>query len=259
MVQIPGTARMTGVDWQGQGYGMARFGEDNQLTVNFYDKSTRNEIKSREQGLPVHEKVPHVRIQTPGEHLNVIDRPIQESDKHRWPRQFDAYLHNQTQIPEGTPIDLMFVNNPHIADNLRGHGIHTIQQLANISAHALLTIGMGAQEYQNKAKAYLDSAMKGVDFHRLERENEELKNQTQVQANQITQLQAQLNGVISQMRGGPQGVTNPQWQPGYDAQSERLNANHPTQELAKKRTKSKPSPSQGELDQAKMVNELDAE
>lgn len=259
MVNIPGTARMTGVDWQGQGYGIARFGEDNQLTVNFYDKSIRNALKSKQEGMPIHDLVPHVRIQTPGEHLNVIDRPIQENDKMRWPRQYDAYLHNQTQVPEGTPIDLMFVNHPNIADNLRGHGIHTVQQLANLSAHALLQVGMGAQEYQTKAKAYLDSASKGVDFHKIERENEELKNQNQVMANQIQQLQAQLNGVISQMRGGPQAITNPQWQPGYDPQSERLNANHPTQELAKKRKGVKPSPSAGEIEQQQIIDEVNAE
>lgn len=234
MTSIPGTRPMTGIDWQGQGYGNVRYGEDNQLTVNFYDKSVRNEIKSRQNGAPWHDLIPHVRVQTPGEHLNVVDRPIQDTDKLRWPRQYDAYLHNQTQVPEGTPIDLMFINHPNIADNLRGHGIHTIQQLANLSAHALLQVGMGAQEYQNKAKAYLDSAQKGVDFHKIERENEELKNQNQVLANQIQQLQAQLNGVISQIRSGPQGIINPQWQPGFDAQSERLNANHPTKELTKK-------------------------
>lgn len=259
MVNIPGTHPMTGIDWQGQGYGSVRYGEDNQLTVNFYDKSVRNALKSRDQGMPIHDLIPHVRVQTPGEHLNVVDRPIQEQDKMRWPRQYDAYLHNQTQIPEGSPIDLMFVNNPHIADNLRGHGIHTIQQLANLSAHALLQVGMGAQEYQNKAKAYLDSASKGVDFHRIVKENEDLKNQTQVLTNQVQQLQAQLNGFISQMRPG-NSVIDPQWQPGYDAQAERLNANHPTKELAKKRGRyAKAEPSSGELEQQQIINEINAE
>lgn len=260
MVQIPGTSPMTGIDWQGQGYGNVRYGEDNQLTVNFYDKSVRNAIKSREEGMPIHDLVPHVRVQTPGEHLNVVDRPIEDNDKRRWPRQYDAYLHNQTQIPEGTPIDLMFVNHPHVADNLRGHGIYTIQQLANLSAHALLQVGMGAQEYQNKAKSYLDSAAKGVDFHKIVKENEDLKNQAQVMSNQIQQLQAQLNGVISQLRGGPQNITNPQWQEGYDAQAERLNANHPTKELAKKRGRHpKAEPSSGELEQQQIINETSVE
>lgn len=255
MTHIPGTARMTGVDWQGQGYGTARFGEDSQLTVNFYNKSVRNPLKSRDAGLPVHDLVPHVRIQTPGEHLNVIDRPIQDADKMRWPRQYDAYLHNQTQIPEGTPIDLMFVNAPHVADNLRGHGVHTVQQLANLSAHALLTIGMGAQEYQNKAKSYIDSASKGVDFHRIVKENEDLKNTTQVQSQQIQELQSQINGLIKQMR--PEGgITNPAWAQGYDPQSERINANHKTAEI-KPKSKKAAEPNPEELEHQRMVSELD--
>ena len=76
---------------------------------------------------------------------------------------------NQTQVPDGTLVDLLFPNNPAIADLLKGHGIHTVEQLANLSANAIDSVGMGVQQYVNLANEYLQKATDGSAFLELKR------------------------------------------------------------------------------------------
>jgi len=170
-----------------QGWGMATSGpDDNQLMVGFYRRSVLNRAKSQAQGTPVHEGRDFVKIQHPGETLNIVDREVTPQDMQRWPQKWAQYQQNVTQTPDGIPLSLLFPAQPEIETTLRGYNIQTVQQLAYLSAHGIGTIGMGATEWVNKAQKYLEHAEKGVDHHKFEaaiaeknREIETLKRQMQ--------------------------------------------------------------------------------
>lgn len=224
----------TGVDWSGGGnVGMVRFGEDRNLLVMFYNKSIHNAVKSREAGKPIHESRIYVKIQSPGETLNVIDRPMKDEDKERFPKQWSQFVHNRTQVPEGTPVALLFPNYPHVAENLQGLGIFTIEQCANLSASAIDNIGRGGQEYVNRAKAYLDSANKGVLFHELQAQLDEEKAKNKRLEHNMGVLQKKLEALESKLTNPLGNSLSPPFIQDYDPQSERINANHVTKELAK--------------------------
>ncbi len=224
--------------------GIAQWGNDSQLLVMFYNRSVEDPAKSLETGRPVHEDKIFIKIQHPGEMYNIIDRPINDLDKMRFRDKWSAFVQNRTQIPEGTPIDLLFPNYPAIAENLRAYGIYTIEQCAKLSASAIDNIGRGGQEYVNRSQKYLDSAQKGIAFHKLQKENDDLKNNLQVQSNQIRQLKEQLDYLLMKVNDPLKASQQPPFIPGYDAQSERINANHPTAEVvrAKKGRKIKSTP-----------------
>src|SRR5690349_567106 len=125
-----------------QGWGMAASGpSDDKLIVGFYKKSIPNAAKSREMGVPFHESRDFVKIQHPGETLNVVDRPVLDSDKARWPRQWENYQRGVNQVPDGIPLSLLFPAAPHIVTMMRGYNIHTVEQLANLSGEAISTVG----------------------------------------------------------------------------------------------------------------------
>lgn len=226
------------VDWAGQGYGTANYAPDN-MNVLFYLRSVKDEKQSRENNRPIHVNMDYIRMQVPGESNTVIDRPATDQDKHRFHPKWNAYLHDKTQVPEGTPIELLFVNNPAMGENLKGFGVYTVEQCANLSAHAVTSIGIGAQDFVNKAKAYLDSASRGSNFLNLERELKDQKQQNRMLQQNYNTLQAQLNALTQKMQNPQNAGMQPPWQPGLDAQAERLNANHPSVELAKKKNKAK--------------------
>ena len=131
----------------------------------------------------------------------------------------------------------MFPNYPSVAENLRGYGIQTVEQCANLSAHAIATIGMGAQEYVNRAKKYLEQANSSQGFHVLQKELDDQKSKNRVLERQLIEMKRQLD-TLTLRAINPQGaMLNPPFIQGYDAQSERINANHPTNELVQKATK----------------------
>lgn len=226
----------TSINWNGPGreYGMVNYASDSSVNVVFYTRSVRDEIKSKEERRPIHHDVEYIRMQHPGETSTVIDRPVKEEDRHRFPQKYQQYLHKKTQIPEGTPIDLLFPNNPSVADNLKGFGVYTVEQCSSMSAHAVHNIGMGAQEYQNKAKAFMDSASKGANFHKVQSELEETKRNYKLLERNHLALKKQFDILMDKIDNPHKYTTQMPHVPQYDAQLERLNANHPTQELAEK-------------------------
>lgn len=164
----------TGIDWNGsQGYGIVKYGEETHLIVMFYIKAVHNPLKSNAHGAPIHDDVEYVRMHPPGERLNIIDRPVVANDKVRFKERYKAFKDGREQLSPGIPIELLFPMHPSIGQNLRGAGIHTIEQCANMSGHASDVIGMGAVDFQNRAKQYLGAATGGGAFHKLQKEVEE--------------------------------------------------------------------------------------
>ena len=82
-----------------QSNGMVSFGSDEQANVIFYNKSVLDPVKSREQGRPFYVSKEYVRIQHPGEPLNIIDRPIADDPRviQRWPNHYQKFQNN-TQL-----------------------------------------------------------------------------------------------------------------------------------------------------------------
>lgn len=233
----------TSIDWAGQGYGTANYSK--QANVIFYQRPTKDEKASKEANRPIFVNVDHIVIQHPGETSTKIDRPASNEDKHRYRDNWSRYLANKEQVPEGTPIDLLFVNNPAMAENLKAYGVWTVEQCANMSASAITNIGIGGQDFANKAKAFLESASQGANFLKLERDLKDRDTQIRLLQTNYDNLKAQFTALMQKLGNPGQASETPAWQPGHDAQIERLNANHPTAEVAKKRNKGKYTPGEG--------------
>jgi len=200
-----------------QGYGPASSGPtDEQLMVGFYRRSVHNKARSQSEGKPVYESRDFVKIQHPGESLNVVDREATEQDKQRWPHRWAQYSQNISQAPDGIPMNLCFPHKPEIEQTLRGYNIHTVEQLANLSAHAIQTIGMGAQDWVNAAKKYISQAEKGVDHHQFEQAIQKKDMQIQTMQRQIEELTRLIQSKT------PQAPVSP----GFDYQTAQINTTH---------------------------------
>ena len=221
----------TGLQMNPQGYGIAQYGDNSALNVTFYTKSALNEAISQQQGTPYHESKVFVRIFTPGELQNIIDRPAKKEDSNRWPRQWQDYLHNRTQIPDGTPLELLFPNNPAIADNLKVRGVHTVQQLSNLTANAIDSIGMGAQEYVNRAKRYIENAKDGTEVLKLMEESKKKDMVISRLEMDMASLKKQINILMGERNNPRASISNPT-DPSYDPQTSRINAKHISSEIS---------------------------
>lgn len=213
----------TGMDMNSiasQGYGMVQYGPgDDKLIVGFYKKSILNAARSRADGKPVYEGVDFVKIQHPGETLNIVDRPAHDGDRQRWPQKWAQYQQGITQRPDGVPLSLLFPDKPQIVDMMRGYNIHTVEQLANLSGEAISTVGMGCQEWVNAASRYMERVNKGVSHHQFEKALSD-RDQT------IQTLKRQLDEVTALVRS-QQAPPQPA---GYDFQTAQINTTHQSNE-----------------------------
>lgn len=148
---------------------------------------------------------PYVRIQAPGDKTNVIDQPLREDHKARFPRQ---WLYFQMQQSEGaaaqigTPLSQWQkdfpdeVNRDQIAE-LSIMKFLTVEQLALASDAQMQRVGMGGLGLREKARQYLNRKNRMDSSSELE--------QTKAQ---LAQLQAQMAELLAEpkRRGRPPKV-----------------------------------------------------
>lgn len=231
----------SGIQRMGDWGGVVQYGGgDNTMVVLFYLKPVHQPGASVEAGRQIFKDKLYVRIHPPGERLNIIDREATNADKQRFPIQWQQYQQNAPQQSEGTPVEMLFPATPSIPAALRANGVYTIEHLAELSAHAIESVGMGCQQWVNDAVRYLEVSNKGVkasqlksqlderdreihslkhtvDLLRVEIERLKKSNTTQVTLEQVQNMLAQNNGNRGVYPPGQLGAQ-------FDAQTEQIAA-----------------------------------
>ena len=245
--------RHTDISWNGNVGKVEYGGGDRSMIVFFYTRPTHNPAKSAEAGRPIYEDQTFVRIAPPGERLNIVERPANQSDTRRWPMQWAQFKENKEQTAEGTPIDLLYPDQPSIGAMLKANGVHTIEQCAELSANAIESVGMGSQRYVNAAANYLKMSSKGVDAAQYRRESEEkdrqiatLVNTVETLKDTVAQLREnagqtvdlnQVKALIAAQQGRPTYPVGRQLDPVFDPQTAQINAVHHTADIVKERVR----------------------
>ena len=150
---------------------------DSHLHVEFYTNDQKP-YKDR--------PTPFVRIVVPGDKTNIVDQPVREDHKERFPRQ---WLYFQMQQGDGPVIGTMLEQwnkdddegfNAHQMAELQILKFQTVEQVATASDSQLQRIGMGGAGLREKAKTYLTRKNQSANTSELEvtrRELDELKQQ----------------------------------------------------------------------------------
>jgi hypothetical protein len=141
-------------------------GTDKDLVVMFHEGTKLNAVKSKEAGAPIYDKLDYLKIIQPGEPLNIWDQPVRDQDKWRFRQHWEAYQKGTSQEVSGTPLSILFPNNPEIVKTMAAIHITTVQQLAHLSDTATQNVMFGFN-LRDKAKEYLDAAEKGAGYHQL--------------------------------------------------------------------------------------------
>lgn len=240
-----------GIKRMGEWGGVVQYGGgDTSMVVMFFIKPIRNPAKSQDNGRPYFDDKVFVRIHPPGERLNIVEREATDTDKRRFPMQWAQFKEQAPQTGEGTPIDFLFQDKPSIAAALKASGVHTVEQCAGLSAHAIESIGMGCQQWVNEATRYLEVANKGVKASQLkaaldekDREIHSLKHTLDLLQTEVQHLRDNQKSAVTmedfqrmfanQGGGGKRGVFVPNPNSNFDAQSAQIAATHVTNDLVK--------------------------
>ena len=116
----------------------------------------------------------------------------------RFPRQWQAYENQQQQVPDGTPLPILFPQDPQLCDQMRALRVHTIEHLAGLTEEGIKRMGMGGRAYVQKAKDFLEAAQNMKGAHEMQRTIE-------AQADEIATLKAAVEQLKARIAEQPKG------------------------------------------------------
>jgi hypothetical protein len=135
-------------------FGRGMFQGDDKLHVRFFTLARIDVAASTEHNRPIFKDVPYVEIMMPGDKNNIVVEPVWDQHMRRFPTQWEQFKRGEEQQAVGTPLKIAPFLTPALIAELNLMKIVTIEQLANLSDNALTF--MGAQEFKQAAKRYLD-------------------------------------------------------------------------------------------------------
>lgn len=138
----------------------------------FFMKEVLLGAKSEAEKRPIYEDREHIEIKIKGQDKGIFCDLVRDAHRKRFPLAYAAFKAGREVAIIGTPIEQMAGVGPAMAHNLRGLNIRTVEDLAGISdENALSSIGMGARELVNRAKAWIQG--KAPEVTDLQRQLEE--------------------------------------------------------------------------------------
>jgi len=175
----------------------------------FFARDEKNEVASAQMGRYVANKVDMVRIIIPGDKHNIVERRVRESDKQRWPKQWEAYRKMEDYVPEGTLIDTWPMLSKGQVYELKGNNIFTVEQIAELADDRLSALGLGGRLLRKHAQAFIETAKRGAVPAQLVSENETLRGQVNLLVSQVTELTKKLEMLASKAGEKIEDIANP--------------------------------------------------
>lgn len=169
--------------------------QDARLRVQFYIRPIQNKAESLRLGRPVFEDRECIRIFTPGDRDNIIDRPIWDdaniprSDTVRFKAQYEAWKAGKNQDDVvGTPLSQWTAVTPAQVETLSYFKIRSVEQLAGVSDGNLQKLGPGFLELRQAARDYLAMAADNAHVTKMRAELTERDNRLEVLERQMKEL-----------------------------------------------------------------------
>lgn len=129
--------------------------------AKFHVVAKQDEVASAEAKRPVFRDVEYVEIRVPGDKYNIIDRPARDVDRKRFGAAYAAFKRGQSDQMTGTPLAEWPQATRSMVEEMKYHGVHTVEQLAALTDGNVQNIGP-ILSLRQKAREFLEAAQSGV-------------------------------------------------------------------------------------------------
>ena len=153
---------------------------DTMMSVEFYMHEPEDVHKSEAAGMLVRgPAIPYVRIQAPGDHTSIMESPVMESHKRRWPEKWlyfqiqNNMVEGATEIP-GWKIEEWTELQPEQVRTLKFLRFSVVEQVANASDSQCQRMGMDGAGLRERAKLALRARMNVEMQQEMEKKDAEL-------------------------------------------------------------------------------------
>ena len=149
-------------------------------------------------------RIPYVRIMRPGDQTSIIETPVREDHKQRWPEKWLYWQMAEGIVNEGENIPGWKVEDwphldgqPTLVRDLKYMRFYTVEQIAGASDAQLQKMGIGGPGLRENARVDLRKKM-GAD---LSAEIKERDKQIAEQGAALKALQEQMATLMEQKKG----------------------------------------------------------
>ncbi len=143
--------------------------------VEFFMESVEFKAESEKAGRPIYKEIPFIRIQHPGDRLNVLEVKADEHYKRKYARQWQAFEAGLVGEVIGTPLEQWPQITKSQCKEAAYFGVKTVENLSEVNDAACQRMGMGWIELRKKARDYLAAAAGQAPISALQAENERLR------------------------------------------------------------------------------------
>lgn len=145
---------------------------DSSLNVQFYKHAELNTFESKQAGRKIFDEHVYIRILTPANRLNVIERRATDEDRQRFARQFRAFMERGEQLMSGTPLSELPGMSPGRILEFNALKVETVEQLAGMPDSTVQLLGTGGSTLKQLAVRFLDERANSKE---LSAENREMR------------------------------------------------------------------------------------
>lgn len=168
--------------------------------VRFYQREMKHEFDSNKENRPIFFMADFIRIEIPGRSDSIIDTLATEYHKKAYPQQWARYENEKKELGDddvtGTLLKEWSLLNAAQVRELKHYHFYTIEQVALASdaqlAPVSMIVGMGANSFRDKAKAYIASAKGASQIESQQKELQKRDEEIAALKEQMQQMMAML-------------------------------------------------------------------
>lgn len=142
---------------------------DERIPVQFRMDATKDDAATEKEARPIYRNEEYIRILNGKD--NIIDRPVRDTDKQRWPRAYAAWKATGVSDPGalGTRLDVWPQMTRAQCEEFRHFKVFTVEQLADLNDDTVRQLP-GAAKLKQLARLYVEAAKGEAPFIRMQGE-----------------------------------------------------------------------------------------
>jgi hypothetical protein len=168
--------------------------------VRFHKHPVLQGFESRKAQREIYKDEDFIEIQVPGQKNQISHRAVQDKDKREYPTEWNAYEAGSDEGLTGSPVGHLPGVSPSKVLELQSLGIHTVEQLVDLSETGIQKLGHGARALIKTGEQYLGQTSEIED---VKKKNEAIEKQNTTLSKQVEELMERMKDLPSAIAEKP--------------------------------------------------------
>lgn len=178
--------------------------EDSKLRVSFYMGSILNREKSDAANRPIYDNMEKIKIVTPADTLNVIDREVRPGDIQRFPAHYERFKKGLAEhVQSGTPLAHWTRITEGQRKELEAANVFTVEDLAGMSDGLAMRF-MGNHSLRQAARDFIEAAKGNAPLTQMRAELESRDAENATLKAQMAEMMKALQALQAKEAAPPQ-------------------------------------------------------